>query len=156
MSSRKTHRQCRKLRSSRPRLLLNQTFPKEIRNELRICCALRGVSTMRQGPGLTSLNQQKYLNNFFHGESNKSSSQIRMLAEGISPYDDLYSSRSVSIITSKDRGKKDGKKKKLFLKEELSRQSNRLFFVGDQITKFGLEKIDQDLLLLLDVYYLKR
>ena len=79
-----------------------------------------------------------------------------MLAEGMSPYDDLYSSKSVSITTSKGRGKKDGKKNKLYLKEELSRQSNRLFFVGDQITKYDLEKkIDQDLLLLMDAYYLK-
>ena len=141
MSSRKARRQSTKSRSSRPRLLPNQVFPKEIRNELRMCCALRGASAMRQGPGLTSLTQHKYLSNFFHGEANKAPSQIGMLAEGIAPYDDLYSSKSVSIVTSKGKGKrKDGKKNKLYLKEELSRQSNRLFFVGDQITKFDLEK----------------
>ena len=140
MSSRKARRQSNRLKSSRPRLLPNQVFPKEIRNELQMCCALRAASAMRQGSALTSLKQHKFLNNFFHVQPNKSPSQICMLAEGMSPYDDLYSSKSVSITTSKGRGKKDGKKNKLYLKEELSRESNHLFFVGKQITKSALEK----------------
>jgi hypothetical protein len=50
---------------------------------------------------------------FFHGKTNKAPSQIKMLAEGIGPYRDLYSTKPVEIITSKGSGKKKGKERKL-------------------------------------------
>jgi hypothetical protein len=40
-----------------------------------------------------------------------------MLAEGIAPCDDLYSSKPVSIITAKGKGRKDGTCHRQYLKE---------------------------------------
>jgi hypothetical protein len=137
-------------------LLPNQIFPKEFRNELRLTCALHGYLAMQLGDGMTYAKQQEFLKNFYHGENNKSPSQIKMLAEGIAPYDDLYSSKPVSILTAKGKGSKDGTQKKRYLKENLSRELNRLFYIGDQITHCDLEKKnDLDLHLLMGVSYLK-
>ena len=81
------------------------------------------------------------MENFYHGVPNKSLSQIQMIAEGLSPHDDLRETKIVSIVTSKASEKKSMKKAKKILKEKLSRDLNcRLFFAGDQTTLPDLEK----------------
>ena len=123
------------------RLLPNQILPKEVRNELRMTVALRGYSAMREGDGMSAKKQEKFLYDFFHGVTNKSPSQIQMMAEGLSPYDDLYESKTISIVTSKSNGKKTTRKKcRRFLKEKLSREISRQFYIGDHITYSDLEK----------------
>ena len=132
-------------RSTRPTILPHQRFPKSIRDELRMTCALRGFSAMRQGDWKTLAKQYEFLDHFYHGQATKSPSQIQMLAEGVSPYNDLYNSKSVTIVTHKSKGGKSHQVKKLYLKENLSRDTSRLFYVGDPITYTDLEKkIGQD------------
>ena len=135
-----SRRQNNRSNTSRPSLLPHQRFPKQIRNELRMTCALRGYSAMRVGDGKTLLKQYEYLNRFYHGNGSKAPSQIKMLAEGMSPYSDLYSSKKTTIVTNKKKGPTSREVSTLYLKENLSRETNRLYYVGDPITHRDLEK----------------
>ena len=91
-------------------MLPNQMFPKTMRDEMRMMVDLRGHSSLRQGDGMTVKKQELCLENFYHGAPNKSLSQIQMMAEGLSPYDDLYETKTVSIVTSKASGKRRKKR----------------------------------------------
>ena len=57
-------------------------LPKFIRDELRMTCALRGYSSIRQGEGMTIHQQHNAMNTFFHGKSKEVPSQIQLLSEG--------------------------------------------------------------------------
>lgn len=130
-------------RSSRNRLsLLNPSrLPKSIRDELRMCCALRGYSKIRQGDGKTLLQQHASMQKFFHGELGKSPSQVKMLAEGTSHYQDLYESGVVSMVTKKDsKRKKRQDVTRRHLRINLSRDETTLYYVGSEITYGDLEK----------------
>ena len=130
-------------RSSRNRLsLLNPSrLPKSIRDELRMCCALRGYSKIRQGDGKTLLQQHASMQKFFHGELGKSPSQVKMLAEGTSHYQDLYESGVVSMVTKKDsKRKKKQDVTRRHLRINLSRDETTLYYVGSEITYGDLEK----------------
>jgi hypothetical protein len=150
MAFKQSRRQSNKSKSarltSRPTMLPHQRFPKSIRQELRMTCALRGFSALRQGDGKILLKQYEFLERFYHGHNNKSPSQIQMLAEGVPPYSDMYDSKSVTIVSHKSKGGKTRQVVKKYLKENLSRDTNRHYYIGDPITYSDLEKkIGQDL-----------
>ena len=129
----------------------HQRFPKPICGELRMTCALRVYSAMHIGKGKSLIQQCDFLNTFYHGDSNKSPSQIKMLAEGIAPYSDLCSSRTTNIITKKKSMSSNTNRTRLYLKDSLSREPYRSFYTGNEITCNDLEKnYEQDLLLLMD------
>ena len=127
--------------SSLSMLPAHQRFPKPIRNELRMTCALRGYSALREGDGKTLAKQYEFMNRFYHGHGNKSPSQIRMLAEGVSPYKDLYDEKEISLITQRKINRNaTTNQRRLCLKDNLSRDPDRSFYVGEQITYEDLEK----------------
>ena len=70
-------------------LLPHQHFPKPIRHELQITCALQCYSTVREGPKKTKTGQQDMLYDYYHGVANKYPSQIKLLSEGTSFYKDF-------------------------------------------------------------------
>ena len=119
-------------------LLAHQRFSKAIRNELRMTCALHGYSVMRMDNGKTLAKQKEFINAFYHGNTTNTPSQIKMLAEGVSLYSDLYNSRITKVLSKKSQ--KSTKRTKLYLKESLSREPNRSFCVDDEIKYDDLEK----------------
>jgi hypothetical protein len=133
-------------RNSRGRLLGPNTInrlPKPIRDELRMCVALRGYSTIREGDGKTLIQQHTSMQQFFHGINGSSPSQVQMLAEGTSHYKDLYETGVVSIVTSKVASKKKNRPEQVsrrHLKIDLSRDENTLYYVGSEIRHEDLEK----------------
>jgi hypothetical protein len=142
MSLQRSRRHTNKRKSSSLSMLpAHQRFPKSIRNELRMTCALRGYSALREGDGKTLVKQYEFMNRFYHGHGNKSPSQIRMLAEGVSLYSDLYDEKEISLITQRktNRGATTNQRR-LCLKDTLSRDPDRSFYVGEQITYQDLEK----------------
>ena len=57
-------------------------LPKEIRDELRMTCALRGYSHIKCGKGMKLKQQQKELARFYHGQAPNYPLQIKPLANG--------------------------------------------------------------------------
>ena len=118
-----------------------QPLPKTIRDELRMCCALRGYSSIRSGDGKTLKQQHQLMSEFYHGVTSTSPSQILMLTEGISPYSDLFDTTTHRTITSKSASsRKKSPTTKLFLKQKLSRDDSRVFYTGTDISFSDLEK----------------
>jgi hypothetical protein len=118
-----------------------QPLPKQIRDELRMTCALRGYSSIRSGEGKTLKQQHDLMFQFYHGVTNKSPSQIHMLCQGVSPYCDLYETTTHRAVTSKSTGtRKKSPTTKMFLKESLSRDDSRMFYTGTDICNHDLEK----------------
>ena len=135
---------------NRPVLLAHQQFSKPIRGELRMACALRDYSAIRMGKGKSLIQQCDFLNTFYHSDSSKSPSQIKILAKGITPYSDLYSSRTTNTITKKKLMSSNINRTRLYLKDSLSREPHRSFYAVNKITCIDLEKnYKQDLLLLM-------
>jgi hypothetical protein len=96
---------------------------------------------MREGEGRTIQKQHQFMNRFFHGNGNKSPSQIQMLAEGMSPYNNLYDVKTVSVITHKKSSSRSTQSQPmLYLKHNLSRTPERSYYVGHEITHDDLEK----------------
>jgi hypothetical protein len=124
---------------SRSRTSLNTRLPlpKSIRNELRMCVALRGYSSIREGTGKTIKQQRQLLYDFYHGVSGKNPSQIGMLSEGKLHYADLYDTTLHRNVTSK---KKKTTCSKVVLKQSLSKDDTRLYYLGTDINVDDLEK----------------
>ena len=57
-------------------------LPKAIRDELRMCIALRGYSAIQEGQGKTLQQQYACMEDFYHGKKGHSPSQIEMMTEG--------------------------------------------------------------------------
>ena len=138
-------RSTRSRSTSRSRMPLlaapRQPLPKQIRDELRMSCALRGYSSIRSGDGKTLKQQHELMSQFYHGVTNTSPSQILMLSQGISPYDDLYETTTHRAVTSKTASsRKKTPTTKMYLKESLSRDDSRVFYTGTDITSSDLEK----------------
>eukprot|EP00957_Ditylum_brightwellii_P006872 520024-Ditylum_brightwellii.AAC.1 len=81
-------------------------LPKAVRNELRICVALRGYSTIQAGEGKTLTQLYKCMENFHHGKSNHSPSQIQMPVNGQLHYGALYDKKAAPISSKKQKSKK--------------------------------------------------
>jgi hypothetical protein len=78
-------------------------LPRAVQNKLRMCVALRGYSTIRAGEGKTLTQQYKYMEDFFHGESNHSPSQVQMLVDGQLHYGALYKKKTAPISSKKQK-----------------------------------------------------
>ena len=116
-------------------------LPKVIRDELRMCVALRGYSTIRSGEGKTLDEQYKLMQEFYHGKGNRSPSQIEMLVEGQLHYAGLYEKKSVRITSKKHRSKKKKENTdQYYLKDSLSRDKSRKYIQKMDITVKDLEK----------------
>ena len=140
---RRTSSNSRSQSRSRLSTTARQLLPKAVRDELRMCCALRGFSSIRQGEGKTIKQQHDLLSDFFHGVRGKSPSQISMLTEGKLHYADLYDSpkqRNVTSRSSNRKGRSTNLSTRIFLKPTLSLDHSRLFFLGTDITFSDLEK----------------
>ena len=118
-------------------------LPKPIRDELRMSVALRGYSVIKGGDGKTMTQQEKLLEDFFHGKKKHSPSQIQMLVNGQLHYASFYEKQSAPISSKK---KKLSKKNKVpatdtyILKQSLSRNDSRIFVQNIDITVKDLEK----------------
>ena len=142
-----SYRNSRRIGSNRNRrrsniLSMQQPLPKIVRDELRMCTALRGYSQIRLGEGKTLVQQHNAMETFFHGREGSAPSQIQMLAEGTSVYKDLYQIKAQSMIVSKKTTTKNKKKvyTRRHLKQKFSRDENRLYYIGSDITHSDLEK----------------
>ena len=117
-------------------------LPKPIRDELRMCCALRGYSKIREGDGMTIKQQHEKLSNFFHGIPGSSPSQIHMLTQGKIHYSDLFLTTTQRVVTSKSKGgsKRKTSSPKMYLKQTLSRDDSKTYYLGEEIKFRDLEK----------------
>ena len=116
-------------------------LPKVIRDELRMCVALRGYSTIRSGEGKTLDEQYRLMEEFYHGKKNSSPSQIEMLVEGQLHYAGLYEKKSVRITSKKHRSKKHKENTdQYYLKDSLSRDKSRKYIQKVDINVKDLEK----------------
>ena len=116
-------------------------LPKAVRDELRMCVALRGYSTIRGGFGKKLEEQFVLMQEFFHGKSTHTPSQIKMLVDGQLAYAALYDTKN-TVVTSK---KTKTKKKKdspvqLYLKPSLTCIDNMQFVQYVDITVDDLER----------------
>ena len=128
-------------RKPRPNLPPPLVLPKTIRDELRMCVALQGFSTLREGVGKTQKQQWNSMEQFFHGRDGTAPSQIKMMAEGVGRYKELYEEKKKSTITSRNGGsKKKRNTPRYYLKQSLSRDDSRLYYQGSDITFNDLEK----------------
>jgi hypothetical protein len=115
--------------------------PKPIRDELQMTCALQGFSAMRQSGQKTLAKQGEFMNDFFHGVDGKGPSQLKMLAEGVGVYKDLYETTMNQVVGKKGKaGKKGIKTKHLRLKPELTRVDGVHYYAGSEITQSDLER----------------
>ena len=116
-------------------------LPKVIRDELRMCVALRGYSTIRSGEGKTLDEQYRLMEEFYHGKKNSSPSQIEMLVEGQLHYAGLYEKKPLRITSKKHRTKKNKENTdQYYLKDSLSRDKSRKYIQKVDITVKDLEK----------------
>ena len=74
--------------ASKPKPIPN--LPKTIRDELRVTCALQGLTHMNEGNGMTVLKQYDAMFDYYHGKELSEVSQIKCLCEGIGCFSDLY------------------------------------------------------------------
>ena len=65
-------------------------LPREIRNELRMTCAMKGFSELRSGKPRRLNEQHIFMSKFYHGHPPNQPSQIRLLSEGRAAYRDLF------------------------------------------------------------------
>ena len=115
-------------------------LPKAVRDELRMCVALRGYSTIRAGEGKTLTQQYKCMQDFFHGKSNHSPSQVQMLVDGQLHYGAIYKKKTAPISSKKQKKKKKDSPVQYFLKQSLSRYSSRQSVQHVDITVHDLKK----------------
>ena len=84
-------------------------LPKAIRDELRMCVALRGYSSIRGGFGKKLDIQYKLMETFYHGTSTQPS-QIELLVNGQLAYASLYDSKTAPVVSKNQKKKKRNKK----------------------------------------------
>ena len=112
-------------------------LPKEVHDELRMTCALRGYSHIKCGFGKKLAQQQKELARFYHGQAPNYPSQIKLLAEGSYTYRDLYDEETL-VVTNKKSDKSSSVQ--LFLKSVFVPDSTIRYRSGIDITGVDLEK----------------
>ena len=105
-------------------------------------CALQGYSSICSGEGKTLKQQHAdVMLQFYHSVKDTMPSQILMLCQGVSPYSDLYETTTQQAVSKKSPNKKkNSPRTKTFLKESLSRDDSRVYYIGSDITKNDLEK----------------
>ena len=86
--------------SKRPKKKVAKALPKKIRDELILCCALRGYNTLALGNGKRIKDQYKEMATFYHGRSPNHPSQIKLLCSASYTYRRLFDTTS-SIATKK-------------------------------------------------------
>ena len=69
-------------------------MPSSIRNELRMTVALRGLSSLRQWDSMTIRDQYEWMNSFIHGKPNIAPSQLKLIADGVADYRNLYEEKN--------------------------------------------------------------
>ena len=109
---------------------------KQIRNELRLLCALRAYSQMKEGDGITVRAQWKLLQEMYHGKKDVRPSQIEMLVKGVSCYKNLYTSEPVIVLN-----KKDNKKDELYLRKDIVLDTSQNYIAGRDIVLSDMEKM---------------
>ena len=115
-------------------------LPKAVRDELRMCVALRGYSSIRSGFGKKLETQYKLMETFFHGKLSQPS-QIQMLVDGQLAYAALYDSKTAPVASKKQKTeKKKDSPVQYYLKHSLSRVANQQFFQHLDINVGNLER----------------
>ena len=76
--------------------------------------------------GKILIHQHKFMEDFYHGKSNHSPSQILMLVEGQLHYAALHETKSLLILSKKHEEKKKKKSTvQYYLKDALTRDTSR-------------------------------
>ena len=112
-------------------------LPKNVREKLRMACALRAYSSLKRGGGKKLRDQQESMVNFFHGQSKTHPSQIILLAEASYSYKDIFD-LSVNPPTKKNKTKEDVRVHTL--KKSISWDDSRDYICGYDIRVQDLEK----------------
>ena len=77
-------------------------LPKNIRDELRMSCALRGYSDLKCGKSRRITQQYEAMYEFYHGKPPHKPSQIHMLASANLNYADLYDEVNIPALNKDD------------------------------------------------------
>ena len=112
-------------------------LPKNIRDELRLTCVLKGFSIIKCGAGKRLSKQQAELSEFFHGKAPHRPSQIKLLSDASLCYRDLYE-KVTNIATKKNDDLDSIVNYKL--KDSLTLDLNRQYYSRGDITALDLEK----------------
>ena len=119
-----------KITQNHPKMKTKKTdkvkSPLNIRNELRMLCAMKGYSNMKGSKGKTLMQQHDALYIFYHGKVPSRSSQIKILCSGGYGYRDIYDSVR-KVATSKNDTVDT--MEELVLKKDLHGDPARVFFV---------------------------
>ena len=112
-------------------------LPKDIRNELRMTCAIKGYSEMKSGKPRNTSQQRIRIAEFYHGKPPNRPSQIKLLAEAHLNYRDLYDEISSTAIS---KNSDESTITKYKLKSKLSLDISRQYISGYDINSNDLEK----------------
>ena len=115
-----------------------EKLPFVIRGELRMACALKAYSHLKQGKGKTIMQQYDSMFAYYHGKPPNRPSQIKLLAEGSTgQYRELYESVQIAATSKKAD---IGSTTELILKQTLHRDTLRTFRAGKEINYLDLKK----------------
>ena len=112
-------------------------LPISIRNELKMAVALKGFAQMREGKGKKVQDQLIWMERFFHGKKPTFPSQLKLLCNGSSGYEDFYESIH-AVATSKESTNHDITS--LILKPSLTLNKFQSFRAGSDVNHLLLEK----------------
>lgn len=115
-------------------------MPKNIHNELRLTCCLKGFSAIKFGHDKTQPKQEAYVYKFYHRKAPNRPSQIKVLPSASYLYRKLYNGESRSA-TKKTNNHDTVYKHSLI--PELSLDMARKYIVGVDINHMDLEKMNK-------------
>ena len=112
-------------------------LPKLIRDEIRMCCALRAFSTLKCGNAKRLKDQYVDMASFYHGKKPNNPSQISLLCNASYSYRALFDT-TISVATKKTDDSTSISVSTL--KKSLTRDNYRDYYSGTDINVFDLEK----------------
>ena len=122
----------RKVKTKKPNPL-----PKNIRDEIRMSCVLKGFSKMKCGQAKRLVDQYDEMQQFYHGYEPSHPSQIKLLSEAHINYRDMYDEITVPSIQKSDNINSTHKYR---LKKILTQDLSRDYYSGHDIRSDDLEK----------------
>ena len=118
-------------------------IPADLRDELRRVIALRIYATVHSMPSMSKAEQEDLMASMYHGTNGKAS-QMRLLVDGVKPYNMLYDEVE-DIVEDPNATGVLGTSTKI-LKPEFSpaKDADRLYIAGSHITTKLLERMTLD------------
>ena len=80
-------------------------LPKQVRDKIRMTCALKGYLVVKTGKQMRLPDQYAAMNKFYHGKISTHPAQIKLLAEGHVNYSALYNEVDVTLKNKRTSNK---------------------------------------------------